>query len=60
MPAAKPVRITVDLDPDLYKDVKRWALEEDAKLADVTRALFRRLIEHPPTAAAIRRELGGD
>lgn len=53
----KPVRITVDLDPDLYKDVKRWALEADAKLADVTRALFRRLLDHPPTAAAIRRDL---
>lgn len=57
MPTPKTVRITIDLDQELHREIKRWAVDEDAKLAEVSRALFRRLLEHPPTAAAVRREL---
>lgn len=56
-PRQEHVRITLDLEPTLHRDMKRWAVDNDAKLVDVARILFARLLEHPPTAAAVRQAL---
>ena len=51
---SKPVRITLDLSPELYRQLTRWvdevAVELDVPrvaLADAMRAMIRVTIEHP-------------
>jgi hypothetical protein len=60
---SKPVRITVDLAPELYRQLNRWttdaAEEIDAArlpLAEVARAAFRAL-DRPEVRAAVLQEL---
>lgn len=66
-PGAKPVRTTVDLSPSLHRHLKRWAgsaAEElavpELPLAEVFRALIRRLGQDSDLAAAILGDLRGD
>lgn len=53
----KPVRITVDLDPERHKFLKRFALEADAKGTTVLRGLLDELREDPDLAARIHDRL---
>jgi hypothetical protein len=52
-PRVKPVRITIDLEPDLHRRVKVWATEHDARLADVVRALAGRMLDDEQLALAV-------
>jgi hypothetical protein len=56
-PRPKPVRITIDLDPELYDGMKLWTVHHRAKLSDVTRSLYRRLLTDPEFAASIAADL---
>jgi len=56
-PRAKPVRITVDLAPDLHRRLKVWAVESDASLADVLRILATRMLDDHDQGDAVRRAL---
>lgn len=61
---SKPVRITVDLAPDLYKQLTRWAAETALEVdrprlpqAEVIRACIRALTDDPDVREAVLREL---
>lgn len=56
-PRSKPVRITLDLAPDLHRRLKLWSVQESATTADVLRTLAGRLLNDPELADAVRRAL---
>ncbi len=51
---AKPVRITVDLDPSLHRFLKTYSLDAGAKCAAVVRALLEELREDPELSGRVR------
>lgn len=60
----KPVRLTVDMTPELHRKLKRWAADAadeieaaDVPLAEVVRALVRRLAEDDQLAAQVLEDL---
>ena len=63
---SKPVRVTLDLSPELYRQLARWAdaaaIELDVPrvaLADALRAMIRVAAESPDAVLAqLRRDLG--
>lgn len=56
----KPVRITVDLDPDLHRRLKTYALDAEAKGTEVIRELLKEMNENPGLGARIRDRLAED
>jgi hypothetical protein len=50
-------RFTVDLDHGLHKFLKRWAMEEDADMSDVVRALIGLLRGDERLQAGVRTSL---
>ena len=56
-PRVKPVRITVDLAPDLHNQLKVWSAQENVKLSEVVRALSSRMLADPALAAQIRADI---
>ena len=55
----KPVRITVDLDPELHRFLKGFAFEREAKGTEVVRALLEMLRQDPGLAEELGRRLDG-
>ena len=55
---AKPVRITVDLDPSLHRYLKQYTLDANAKGAEVVRALLEELRDAPNLAGRVRDRMG--
>lgn len=53
----KPVRITVDLDPELHRFLKLYALDSGARGAAVVRALLRELGDDPELSARVLQRL---
>lgn len=43
----KPVRLTVDVDPDLHRRARRWAFERDVALVDAMRMFLTELVDDP-------------
>lgn len=52
---AAQVRITVDLDAELHRDMKRWAIDQGpgVTLAKIYRALSNELLNDPELAQAV-------
>lgn len=55
----KPVRITVDLDPEMHRFLKGFAFEREAKGTEVVRALLEMLRQDPGLAEELDRRLDG-
>lgn len=55
----KPVRITVDLDPELHRFLKGFAFEREAKGTEVVRTLLEMLRHDPGLAEDLGRRLDG-
>lgn len=56
----KPVRITVDLDPEMHRQLRIWCVNSGlpaATQAGVLRALAARLMNDPELSASIAAEL---
>ena len=53
----KPVRITVDLDPERHRRLKQYALDAGARSAPVVRALLDELDGDPELSARVRARL---
>lgn len=55
---AEPIKLTIELDPELHKKLKTFALlkADDASLADVIRAAIVVLDEHATYAKAVVKE----
>ncbi len=58
-PRVRPVRITIDMEPTLHKDLKLAALELEVPLAHIVRALVLRMGSDPQLRASIEREIRG-
>lgn len=56
-PRVKPVRVTVDLAPDLHNQLKVWVATEGVKLSEVFRALGTQLLEDDELAERVRRTI---
>ena len=56
-PRVKPVRVTVDLAPDLHNQLKVWAATESVKLSEVFRALAGELLTDAELAERVRRTI---
>lgn len=54
---AKPVRITVDLDPERHRFLKQFALDVDARGTAILRGLLDLLREDPDLAARLKERL---
>lgn len=54
---AKTVRYTVDLDPELHRVLKLYALDAGAKSAEVVRALLEELRDDPDLAARLQQRI---
>lgn len=57
-PRVKPVRITVDLDPALHKQLKLFAVEADTDASSIIRALIAQITTDPTLAASVTSQLG--
>ncbi len=55
----KPVRITVDLEPELHRFLKGFAFEREAKGTEVVRALLEILRHDPGLSEELGRRLDG-
>lgn len=55
----KPVRITIDLDPELHRHLKQSALDAGVRGAAVVRALLELHRNDPDVAAKVVEELRG-
>ncbi|GHF63588.1 hypothetical protein HNQ07_004494 [Deinococcus metalli] len=53
VPRARRVRFTLDLNPEVHKDLKRFALEADADASEVMRALLAILHSDPQVRNAV-------
>ena len=56
----KPVRITVDLDPERHRSLKQYALDVGARSAPVVRALLDELDEDPELSARVEARLSAE
>lgn len=56
-PRSKPVRITVDLDPELHRFLKMYALDSGARGAAVVRALLAELKDDPELSSRVTERL---
>ncbi len=55
----KTVRFTVDLDPELHRFLRIYALEQGVRGSEVLRALLEELGSDPELQASIQRRLHG-
>lgn len=53
VPRVRRVRFTLDLDPEVHKNLKRFALEADADASEVMRALLAILHSDPQVRNAV-------
>ena len=58
-PTGKPVRITVDLDPELHRFLKLYGLDSGARGAAVVRALLEELRDDPELSSRVTERLSG-
>lgn len=54
VPAVKPVRLNLDVDRELHRWLRGFALEADSDASKVVRALLNELKHNPELAAKIR------
>lgn len=57
VPRVKPVRTTLDLEPDLHQRIKVWLATEGLTFSDVFRVLAERLLDDPALADEIQRRV---